>query len=77
MADQCVDFVAAKQTQLRALSLTQSLNEAVKLGDLEEIKRLIAQDLDVDAQAKDGHTPLVAAINQGNLADCGLIATSG
>ncbi len=67
----CLALVAAE-------ALTQSLHEAAKLGDLEEVGRLIAQDADVDGQAATGgRTPLIVAIAQANPALVELLIAKG
>ena len=47
-------------------ALAGPLHDAESRGDLDEVKRLIAEGADVNAKAKNGQTPRSLAIEYGN-----------
>jgi ankyrin repeat protein len=59
---------AFRQAEAQQNSRTEALVKAVKLGDLEAVKRLIDEGTDVDAQDSRGTTPLQEAERGGDVA---------
>ena len=53
--------------------LGRALRDAAYLGDLDEVRSLLAQGADVNAKNSFGKTPLMRAAEQGNTAVAGLL----
>jgi len=52
---------------LRQHGSTETIYGAVAFGDIDEVKRLISQGVDINAKAKrEGNTPLIAAVRNGH-----------
>ena len=61
-------FVALSPAAWAADALTPDLIDAARIGDIEAVKGFVADGSNVNAKTKDGATPLLAAVEGGNLA---------
>lgn len=73
-----IDEVGGNSVQTTSKATSDALHKAAERGDLETMKKLIAEKADINSQAgKDGETPLLRAITRGNAEAVKLLIDNG